>query len=57
MKCKRLIDAARMDYLKHHGLSARLLYYVDKHTSLENILLLAMADSTACDSGSDASTC
>ena len=41
LKCKRLIDLARLNYLRQNGLETRLLYYVDRATSLENVLLLA----------------
>lgn len=44
LKCKRLIDLARVHYLEQNGLKPRLLHYVDKKTSLENVLLLATAD-------------
>ena len=42
LKCKRLIDMARLDFLKEAGLKAWLVYYVDRSTSLENVLLIAM---------------
>ncbi len=42
LKCKRLIDLARLDFLKEKGLKAWLVYYVDRSTSLENVLLIAM---------------
>lgn len=41
LKCKRLIDLARLHYLRRHGFKVRLVYYVDKKTSLENVLLIA----------------
>ncbi len=44
LKCKRLIDLARVHYLEQNGLKPRLLHYVNKKTSLENVLLLATAD-------------
>ena len=44
LKCKRLLDLARVHYLEQNGLKAQLLYYVDKRTSLENVLLLATED-------------
>ena len=42
LKCKRLIDAARVWYLQQHGLDARLVYFVEQSTSLENVLLIAV---------------
>ena len=42
LKCKRLIDLARLKFLKEKGLNAWLVYYVDRSTSLENVLLIAM---------------
>lgn len=42
LKCKRLIDLARLDYLRENGLKAWLVYYVDRSTSLENVLLIAV---------------
>ena len=42
LKCKRLIDLARLEFLKEKGLNARLVYYVDRSTSLENVLLIAV---------------
>ncbi len=41
LKCKRLIDLARLHYLRENGLEGRMVYYVDRETSLENVLLLA----------------
>ena len=41
LKCKRLIDLARIYYLRSHGFKVRVVYYVDKRTSLENVLLIA----------------
>eukprot|EP00731_Ephydatia_muelleri_P017746 Em0010g844a len=41
LKCKRLIDIARVWELRQAGLDARLVYYVDKTVSLENVLLVA----------------
>lgn len=42
LKCKRLIDLARLNYLRENGLKAWLIYYVDRNTSLENVLLIAV---------------
>lgn len=45
LKCKRLIDLARVHYLQENGLrAAHLVHYVPKDTSLENVLLVATAD-------------
>ena len=44
LKCKRLIDMARVHYLKKRGFLPRLLYYVERETSLENVLLLAVPE-------------
>ena len=41
LKCKRLIDLGRLAYLKEHGLDARLVYFVEKATSLENVMIIA----------------
>ncbi len=41
LQCKRLIDTARLMYLSEHGFNARLVYFVDRATSLENVLLIA----------------
>ncbi len=40
IQCKRLIDFARMSYLRNNGFSASLVYYATKNTSLENVLLI-----------------
>lgn len=42
LKCKTLIDASRVWYLRQHGFDARLVYFVDQSTSLENVLLIAV---------------
>ena len=42
LKCKRLLDIARLEYLRAHGFTSKLVYYVDKSVSLENVLLLAI---------------
>ena len=42
LQCKRLIDLARLSYLRENGLRAWLVYYVDRSTSLENVLLVAL---------------
>ncbi len=41
LKCKRLIDLSRVHYLQNKGFNSRLVYYVERETSLENALLLA----------------
>lgn len=40
LHCKRLIDFARVCYLREHGFDAELLTFVDKGISLENVLLV-----------------
>ncbi|KAL3660070.1 hypothetical protein V7S43_014992 [Phytophthora oleae] len=40
-KCKRIIDAGRVEYLKQLQLKTRLVHYCDTSDSLENCLLLA----------------
>ncbi|CAO0791320.1 unnamed protein product [Mucor circinelloides] len=40
-KCKRVIDAGRAKYLEQFGFDAKLVYYVDSATSLENCALIA----------------
>lgn len=40
-QCKRVIDAARVDWLRQHGWDARLVHYVDADTSPENCLIVA----------------
>ncbi len=44
LKCKRLLDLARVHYLRQNGFKAELVFYVDRNTSLENVLLLAWPD-------------
>ena len=46
LKCKRLLDIARLKYLRANGYSAKLVYYVDRSVSLENVLLLAIPQVT-----------
>ena len=46
LKCKRLIDLARLSYLTENGLNAWLVHYVDRSTSLENVLLIAVPPSS-----------
>lgn len=41
LKCKRLIDYGRMQYLKKHGYQSELFYYVDSGVTLEDVVLLA----------------
>ena len=41
--CKQLIDQGRIHYLEKHGYQAKMVAYVDKKYSLENIALLATA--------------
>jgi tRNA:m4X modification enzyme len=41
-KCKRILDLGRLKALQMDGTSeARLVYYVEKDSSLENLCLLA----------------
>ncbi|KAG2231513.1 methyltransferase TRM13-domain-containing protein [Thamnidium elegans] len=40
-KCKRVIDAGRVQYLEKYGFDVKLVYYVDSVTSLENCALIA----------------
>lgn len=39
-KCKRLMDYARVEYLRNAGYEAYLSYYVDKVHTLENICIV-----------------
>lgn len=39
--CKRVIDYARLVYLRQNGYEAELSYYVPKDVTLENVVLLA----------------
>ena len=41
-KCKRLIDYARLHYLKKHGFKTKLVSFVERTTSLENVLMIAI---------------
>ena len=41
LMCKRLLDEARLHYLRERGMDGRLVYFVPRGTSLENILLIA----------------
>ena len=41
LKCKRLIDRARVEYLRERGFKGRLVHFVNPLTSLENVLLIA----------------
>ena len=47
LKCKRLLDIARIRYLRGCGYSAKLVYYVDRSTSLENVLLVAVPNESS----------
>lgn len=40
LMCKRLIDFARMNYVRKCGLNAQLVYYVSREVTLENVLLI-----------------
>ncbi|KAI8100004.1 methyltransferase TRM13-domain-containing protein [Halteromyces radiatus] len=41
-KCKRVLDAGRLEYLEQHGFKPYLVYYVDKTSTLENCALIAV---------------
>ncbi|EDO46123.1 predicted protein [Nematostella vectensis] len=43
-QCKRLLDAGRVWYLREKGFNTSLAYYVDSSVSLENVVLLATAN-------------
>ena len=40
-KCKKLIDQARVLYLREHGFTGELLLYADSAHTLENVVLVA----------------
>ncbi|CEG64063.1 hypothetical protein RMATCC62417_01106 [Rhizopus microsporus] len=40
-QCKRVLDAGRIKYLEKYGFDAKLVYYCDPSTSLENCALIA----------------
>lgn len=40
-KCKLLIDQGRVMFLKENGINAKLLYFIQKEISLENVALIA----------------
>ena len=40
-RCKRLIDAGRVQYLKDLGLNVRLVHYCHEDDSPENCFLIA----------------
>ena len=42
--CKRLLDLARLHYLRERGVEGTLVYFVSRATSLENVLLIATPD-------------
>ena len=44
---KRLLDLARLHYLRERGMEARLVYFVPRGTSLENVLLIATPTNAA----------
>ena len=41
LKCKRVLDLAKLHYLRERGMEGRLVYFVSRATSLENVLLIA----------------
>ncbi|KAF9915517.1 hypothetical protein BX616_005996 [Lobosporangium transversale] len=46
-QCKRLLDIGRVRYLQQNGFDAKLVYYVDQETSLENLALMAVPSSSS----------
>ncbi|KAG8186813.1 hypothetical protein JTE90_020491 [Oedothorax gibbosus] len=42
MQCKRLIDAGRVLYLRKKGYDTKLVTYIDKSVSLENVAMIAI---------------
>lgn len=42
LMCKRFLDFTRMSYLESHGYNTKLVYYVDRKVSLENVLLITI---------------
>ncbi|KAG1047547.1 hypothetical protein G6F43_010012 [Rhizopus delemar] len=40
-QCKRVLDTGRVKFLEKYGFNAKLVYYVDPATSLENCALIA----------------
>ncbi|KAF9976872.1 tRNA:m(4)X modification enzyme TRM13 [Actinomortierella ambigua] len=42
LRCKRLLDVGRVQYLEQHGFDAEVVYYTDPDTSLENLALMAV---------------
>lgn len=40
IRCKRLIDIGRVDYLRRNEYQVELVHYIDKVTSLENVALI-----------------
>ena len=44
LKCKRVIDMGRIEYLQQNGYKVELSYYVDKDKSLENLVLTAVKE-------------
>jgi len=45
LKCKRIIDLGRCNYLKGFNYNTELLYYVSPNVTLENVALLALPSS------------
>ena len=41
IKCKQLLDAGRVHYLTERGFDARVVYYVPRSLTLENVALTA----------------
>lgn len=44
-RCKELIDAGRLHFLKTKGFEGKLRRYADPQVTLENVLLTAVAAS------------
>lgn len=40
-KCKRILDYARVEYLRGEGYEANLSYYIDKSQTPENVCIIA----------------
>ncbi|XP_077572416.1 tRNA:m(4)X modification enzyme TRM13 homolog [Stigmatopora nigra] len=50
-RCKLLIDAGRLDFLRGRGFGGRLTRYVDAAATLENVLLTATPTASSSDGG------
>lgn len=47
-KCKQIIDAGRMKWVKQHGLDSKLFKYIPASISPENTLLVAGKSTPSC---------